>query len=100
MTAIPETESNSQVAVLSRSSTEPDLPWLTIVWDDPVNLMSYVSYVFQVALGHSKQRAHELMMKVHNEGKATVSSGAKDKVEKDVQKLQTYGLWATMQQST
>lgn len=76
-----------------------NLPWLCIVWDDPVNLMSYVTYVFQTVLGFSKKRATELMMQVHTEGKAVVSSGEKDKVEGDVKKLHTAGLWATMQQA-
>ncbi|MEY8567295.1 ATP-dependent Clp protease adapter ClpS [Corynebacterium sp.] len=79
--------------------TEADLPWLCICWDDPVNLMSYVTYVFQTVLGYSRKRATELMMKVHNEGKAVVSSGERDKVEADVKKLQTAGLWATMQRA-
>ena len=80
-------------------ATSENLPWLCIVWDDPVNLMSYVTYVFQTVLGHSKKRAMELMMQVHTEGKAVVSSGEKDKVEIDVKKLQTHGLWTTIQQA-
>lgn len=80
-------------------ATSADLPWMCIVWDDPVNLMSYVTYVFQTVLGYSKKRAHELMMQVHTEGKAVVSSGERDKVEGDVKKLQIAGLWATMQQA-
>ncbi|APT85351.1 Clp protease ClpS [Corynebacterium aquilae DSM 44791] len=79
-------------------TTAENLPWLCIVWDDPVNLMSYVTYVFHTVLGYDKKRAQELMMKVHVEGKAVVSSGEKDKVEADVKKLHTAGLWATMQQ--
>ena len=79
--------------------TEADLPWLCICWDDPVHLMSYVTYVFQTVLGYSRKRATALMMEVHTEGKAIVSSGDRDKVEADVKKLQTAGLWATMQRS-
>ena len=79
--------------------TESDKPWLCIVWDDPVNLMSYVTYVFQTILGMGRQQAHELMLKVHNEGRAVVSSGERDKVEADVKKLHKAGLWATMQQA-
>ena len=78
--------------------TEENLPWMCIVWDDPVNLMSYVTYVFMTTLGYSRKKATELMMQVHTEGKAVVSSGERDKVEGDVKKLQTAGLWATMQQ--
>ena len=74
-----------------------DKPWLTVVWDDPVNLMSYVTFVFQRVFGYSREKAHELMLKVHNDGRAVVSSGSQDKVENDVRKLQEAGLWATMQ---
>ena len=80
-------------------ATSENLPWMCIVWDDPVNLMSYVSYIFQTVLGYDKKRANELMMQVHTEGKAAVSSGEKDKVEADVKKLQIAGLWATLQQA-
>ena len=79
--------------------TSENLPWMCIVWDDPVTLMSYVTYVFHTILGSDKKRAHELMMQVHTEGKAVVSTGEKDKVEGDVKKLHTAGLWATMQQA-
>ncbi|MBI8988750.1 MULTISPECIES: ATP-dependent Clp protease adapter ClpS [Corynebacterium] len=79
--------------------TSENLPWMCIVWDDPVNLMSYVTYVFETVLGYDRKRATELMMQVHTEGKAVVSSGEKDKVEADVKKLHTAGLWATMQQA-
>ena len=63
--------------------TETVKAWVTLVWDDPVNLMSYVSYVFQTVLGYDKKRANELMMQVHTEGRAVVSSGDRDKVEAD-----------------
>lgn len=93
--ATPDVEEDIEVNV----ATSENLPWLCIVWDDPVNLMSYVTYVFQTVLGYSRKRANELMMQVHTEGKAVVSSGEKDKVEGDVKKLHTAGLWATMQQA-
>lgn len=80
-------------------STSENLPWLCICWDDPVNLISYVSYIFHTVLGYDKKRANELTMQVHTEGKAVVSSGERDKVEADVKKLHTAGLWATMQQA-
>ncbi len=82
------------------SDTALDKPWVTVVWDDPVNLMQYVAFIFQKLFGYSKARAHELMMQVHTEGKAVVSSGDRDKVEADVRKLQTAGLWATMQRDS
>lgn len=72
-------------------------PWVTIVWDDPVNLMNYVTYVFQKLFGYSRAKAHELMLRVHNEGKAVVTSGTREKMETDVRKLHAAGLWATMQ---
>ena len=78
---------------------ERDHEWVTIVWDDPVNLMSYVTYVFQTVLGFSRKKATELMMEVHTEGKAVVTSGARDKVESDAKKLQVAGLWATIQRT-
>lgn len=84
---------------LPETTSEANLPWLCICWDDPVNLMSYVTYVFQTVLGYSRKKATELMLQVHNDGKAVVSSGERDKVEGDVKKLQTAGLWATMQRS-
>ena len=93
--ATPELDEELDVDV----ATSENLPWMCIVWDDPVNLMSYVSYVFQTVLGYDKKRANELMMQVHTEGKAAVSSGERDKIEADVKKLQIAGLWATMQQA-
>lgn len=77
-----------------------DRPWVTVVWDDPVNLMHYVTYVFQKLFGYSKAKATELMMQVHSEGKAAVSSGTKEKMEGDVSKLHAAGLWATLQRDT
>lgn len=73
-------------------------PWVTIVWDDPVNLMNYVTYVFQKLFGYSEPHATKLMLQVHNEGKAVVSSGSREDMEVDVTKLHAAGLWATMQQ--
>jgi ATP-dependent Clp protease adaptor protein ClpS len=75
-----------------------DTPWQAIVWNDPVNLMSYVTYVLQKLFGYSKDRATTLMLDVHHKGKAIVSSGSRDKVELDVSKLHAAGLWATMEQ--
>ena len=75
-----------------------DSPWVTIVWDDPVNLMNYVTYVFQKLFGYSEPHATKLMMQVHQEGKAVVSAGSRESMEVDVSKLHSAGLWATMQQ--
>ena len=74
-----------------------DKPWVTIVWDDPVNLMSYVTFVFIKLCGFTQERAHELMMQVHNEGRAAVSTGSREEMERDVQRLHEHGLWATLQ---
>jgi ATP-dependent Clp protease adaptor protein ClpS len=77
---------------------EPDPPWIVIVWNDPVNLMTYVTLTFQKLFGYSKAKAEKLMMQVHYEGKAVVSNGTREKCELDVSKLHAAGLWATMQQ--
>lgn len=71
-------------------------PWVTIVWDDPVNLMSYVTHVFTSYFNYSRERAERLMMQVHMEGKAIVSSGGRESMERDVQAMHSYGLWATL----
>jgi ATP-dependent Clp protease adaptor protein ClpS len=76
-----------------------DVPWQAIVWNDPVNLMSYVTYVLQKLFGYPEPKATALMLDVHHKGKAAVSSGDKDKIEADVAKLHAAGLWATMQKA-
>lgn len=77
---------------------QTDGPWVTIVWDDPINLMNYVTYIFQKLFGYSESQATKLMLQVHQEGKAVVSSGSRESMEVDVSKLHAAGLWATMQQ--
>jgi ATP-dependent Clp protease adaptor protein ClpS len=77
----------------------PEVPWVTIVWDDPVNLMSYVTFVFTDYFRYSKSKAQKLMMQVHTEGKAVVSSGSREEMERDVQAMHSYGLWATLEKS-
>lgn len=74
-----------------------DLPWKVIVWNDPVNLMSYVTFVLQKLFGYSKERAEKLMLDVHHKGKAVVSHGPREKAEMDVFRLHEHGLWATME---
>lgn len=74
-----------------------DRPWVTIVWDDPVNLMSYVTYVFTKYFGYGKAKAEKLMLQVHQEGKSVVSAGTREEMERDVQAMHEYGLWATME---
>jgi ATP-dependent Clp protease adaptor protein ClpS len=77
---------------------EPDVPWVTLVHNDPVNLMSYVTYVFQTYFGYSKNKATKLMRDVHYKGRAVVSSGTREEMERDVQAMHGYGLWATLSQ--
>jgi ATP-dependent Clp protease adaptor protein ClpS len=77
--------------------TATDKPWIVIVWNDPVNLMSYVVYVFQQLFGYSRKKATRLMRQVHEEGKAVVSDGPREKCEIDVARLHAAGLWATME---
>jgi ATP-dependent Clp protease adaptor protein ClpS len=77
---------------------EIDRPWVVIVWNDPVNLMTYVTYVFQKLFGYAKPKAEKLMLQVHEEGRAAVSTGTREKAEADVARLHAHGLWATMQQ--
>ncbi len=74
-------------------------PWVTIVWNDPVNLMSYVTYVFESYFGHSRQKAERLMRQVHEQGRAVVSTGSLEAMEVDVQAMHGFGLWATLQRS-
>jgi ATP-dependent Clp protease adaptor protein ClpS len=88
-----------EVEVESAESIEEHAgPWVVIVWNDPINLMSYVTLVFQKLFGYSLEHATRLMLQVHNEGKAVVSTGNREKAELDVARLHGYGLWATMQQ--
>ena len=76
----------------------PDRPWVVIVWNDPINLMAYVTFVFQKLFGYSKEKAEKLMLDVHHKGRAVVSSGPREKAEIDVFRLHEHGLWATMRQ--
>jgi ATP-dependent Clp protease adaptor protein ClpS len=96
--ARPGTREERDVAVAPREDTATDSPWVTIVWDDPVNLMTYVTYVLQKLFGYSEPHATKLMLQVHNEGKAVVSAGSRETMEVDVTKLHAAGLWATLQQ--
>ena len=76
---------------------EPARVWVVIVWNDPINLMSYVTFVFQKLFGYSRDKATKLMLDVHTKGKAVVSSGTREKAEFDTFRLHAHGLWATMQ---
>ena len=100
---------HGDVSAPSPVEVEPDLssdemtvvatPWVTIVWNDPVNLMSYVTYVFQKYFGYNKKKAEKLMLEVHQDGKSVVSTGSREEMERDVQAMHEYGLWATLSRS-
>jgi ATP-dependent Clp protease adaptor protein ClpS len=93
--------SDTQVAEPEVSETpETDVPWIVLVWNDPINLMSYVSFVFQKLFGYSKEKADLLMLDVHEKGRAVVSSGSREHAEIDVFRLHEHGLWATMQKDS
>ncbi|GIL31108.1 ATP-dependent Clp protease adapter ClpS [Actinocatenispora comari] len=96
--------SESQTATLPVEETEVaerpavDRPWVTVVWDDPVNMMTYVTWVFVKLFGYPKPKAEKLMLDVHTKGRATVSTGARERMEFDASRLHSYGLWATVEQ--
>jgi ATP-dependent Clp protease adaptor protein ClpS len=83
----------------SEEVVELDTPWVTLVWNDPVNLMSYVAYVFRSYFGYPKTKADKLMLQVHHEGRAVVSTGTREEMERDVEAMHGYGLWATLQKA-
>ena len=78
----------------------PDRPWVCIVWDDPINLMNYVTHVFMTVFGYPKAKAEELMLDVHERGKAVVSAGTRERMELDAARLHGFGLWATIGHDT
>jgi len=79
--------------------TAPDRPWQTVVWNDPVNLMSYVTFVFQQYFGFTREKAQQLMLEVHHDGRSIVSSGTREEMERDVRAMHEYGLWATLEKA-
>jgi len=94
----PPAEPAGSTAVADRPTEDAQLltPWVTIVWDDPVNLMTYVTHVFVTYFHYDKPKAQRLMMQVHVDGKAVVSSGSREEMERDVSAMHDYGLWATL----
>ena len=101
MTSTPGTEEivvpDTVEELLGGEDVRPEVPWIVLVWNDPINTFAYVTFVFQKLFGYSRAKATKLMLQVHNEGKAVVSSGTREKCEIDVARLHAYGLWATMQ---
>jgi ATP-dependent Clp protease adaptor protein ClpS len=73
-----------------------DRPWVTIVWNDPVNLMTYVTYVFRTYFGYAREEAERLMLQVHHDGRAVVATGGREQMERHVEAMHDYGLWATV----
>ncbi len=90
-------EVSPEIDEQAQDIVEPQRPWVTIVWNDPINLMSYVTYVFMTYFGYSREKAEQLMRDVHYEGRAVVSSGTREEMERDVSAMHSYGLWATLQ---
>jgi ATP-dependent Clp protease adaptor protein ClpS len=76
---------------------EVDVPWITLVWNDPVNLMSYVTYVFETYFGYPRSKAEKLMLDVHTKGKAVVAHGSREEMERDTEAMHGFGLWATFE---
>lgn len=79
--------------------TLADTPWVTVVWNDPVNLMSYVTHVFQKYFGYTRRKSEQLMLEVHEDGKSAVSHGTREEMERDVQAMHEFGLWATLEKA-
>jgi ATP-dependent Clp protease adaptor protein ClpS len=96
-TAVPDTRPTEVEEPVDDTSVKADRPWIVIVWNDPINLMSYVTFVFQKLFGYSKAKATKLMLDVHQKGRAIVSSGSRERAELDVFRLHEHGLWATME---
>jgi ATP-dependent Clp protease adaptor protein ClpS len=92
-TAAPTTERSTETV----EQVEPDVPWITLVWNDPVNLMSYVTYVFETYFGYPRAKAEKLMLDVHTKGKAVVAHGSREEMERDTEALHGFGLWATFE---
>jgi len=88
---------DEQIDEYVESHVESQRPWITIVWNDPINLMSYVTYVFMTYFTYPREQAEKLMRDVHYEGRAVVSSGTREEMERDVTAMHSYGLWATLQ---
>ncbi len=95
MGSVTESETDTRQG----TSVAPDTPWTTTVWNDPVNLMTYVTYVFRTYFGYPKPEAQRLMLLVHNEGRAVVATGPREEMERHTEAMHEYGLWATVVRS-
>ena len=100
MPSVAPTHPSVDTDLAGDTVTANDRPWIVLVWNDPINLMSYVSFVLQKLFGYPKEKADRLMMEVHTNGRAVVSGGTRERAELDVFRLHEHGLWATMQHDT
>ena len=95
----PVPDGGTAVAERPAEETVAQHPWVTIVWDDPINTMNYVTYVFVTYFRYPQTKAHRLMLRVHNQGKAVVASGTREEMERDCSAMHEFGLWATLDRS-
>jgi ATP-dependent Clp protease adaptor protein ClpS len=98
----PDTQAGTKTGTAASTDVlvAPDIPWNLVIWNDPVNLMSYVSYVFRSYFGYSEAKANKLMMEVHKKGRSIVAHGSKEQVEQHAVAMHGYGLWATVERAT
>jgi ATP-dependent Clp protease adaptor protein ClpS len=96
----PDVLPREDVGTVLGQDIDTDRPWLVIVWNDPINLMSFVTFVLQKLFGYSKEKATGMMLDIHHKGRAVVTSGTKERAELDVYRLHEHGLWATMEQAS
>jgi ATP-dependent Clp protease adaptor protein ClpS len=99
VTSAPVEVERPDVEGVTEPLEDAERSWTTIVWNDPINLMSYVTYVFETYFGYPKPKAHKLMLDVHHRGKAVVAEGSREEMERDVSAMHSYGLWATLQRT-
>jgi ATP-dependent Clp protease adaptor protein ClpS len=98
MTADPMAPAGSvHVITTPRPETVIQAPWSCVVWNDSVNTMDYVTYVFASYFGYPKAKAERLMWRVHRTGKAVVATGSREEMEQHVTAMHAYGLWSTME---
>jgi ATP-dependent Clp protease adaptor protein ClpS len=95
-TTLEDTHTSTNEQIETDETTALGTPWVTIVWNDPVNLMSYVTYVFRSYFGFPEAEAERLMLQVHNDGRAVVATGTREEMERHVEAMHDYGLWATL----
>ena len=96
---VVDVEAETERDTFLREDTATDVPWVVLVWNDPVNLMTYVTFVLQELFGYDEPTATTLMLQVHQEGKSVVATGTREKAERDTQAMHSFGLWATFQKA-